>query len=955
VAGDDAGGQGVDAFISRVLTGGDQIFLKIQGLSDTIGGYSLEFRPFQTTGQTIPDDVGDSVEQAKALNLNADGIAVFDGNIEVGGDVDYFTVAVAESGSLLIDLGTSGTGNLDTILYAKASATSQWEVNDNVRGSTASRVVLDVKAGDIVQVKATGFGTTTGKYALKLEMLPPVPDDFTNNLADPEPLESNLTGNQAGEIESVGDRDLFVYTPSEDGFLTVALERVVGSGLNPQLRLLDAQGNILVQDNDSGVGVNSLAQARVKAGVPVLIQAGSALANTGKYQLAWSLSTDDFGDTAGSAQELDVTNNLFEQDGRLGTSSDNDWFVYVADREGLVTFRMEPTNSNETLDPYLFVLDGSMAIMGSSSRVDGGKLAEVSIQVSAGQVFYLQTASLGRTMGDYRLSSTAVADDYGSSKENAFELELDGQNRLADLEGAVDISFDRDWFQIVAQADGRVRMSLTGVDGFDPAILVVDTDGRIVAANDDFGGSADSRVDLRLKANEVYYIEASGFGSSEGAYVLRIDDIPDVADDHGDTSDLASALFPDQLGVTSGSGNLGHDTDNDYLRLIPAKSGTAVLNLTASSELDDAARVRIYTLLDGKQVQVGSAQGSAVLKVSFPATAGQDIFVRIDSPNAGMGSYSFDVQIAEVSSGDRPIDSDTLRAISDEFNRAFIQRISAMLNPSDIYDVQKEIAKDLVNSYLAASGLPSGNVLLIFLDPVDFVAEDPSGRQVGLTTGSGTIIENSAASVSSRGALDLVVIPNAQAGQFQMQLLGVGGGRVMAGATMLTKDGSTINPAVSMSGQAVSGNIPVGEVPKQGLQLVLDFRNGAGNDTGGSGSPGNTGGTTGTGSNTGEAGSGGAASTGVTSVVGSTLANSTLVQTLAGLTNGFGADLASIGTQVTQSLTNLMIVATTGVGGKSGDDSVLGKMMAGEDFQRSILSAVTITQNVASAIYRTGE
>jgi hypothetical protein len=284
-------------------------------------------------------------------------------------------------------------------------------------------------------------------------------------------------------------------------------------------------------------------------------------------------------------------------------------------------------------------------------------------------------------MGDYRLSSTAVADDYGSSKENAFELELDGQNRLADLEGAVDISYDLDWFQIVAQADGRVRMSLTGVDGFDPAILVVDADGRIVAANDDFGGSADSRVDLRLKANEVYYIEASGFGSSEGAYVLRIDDIPDVADDHGDTSDLASALFPDQLGVTSGSGNLGHDTDNDYLRLIPAKSGTAVLNLTASSELDDAARVRIYTLLDGKQVQVGSAQGSAVLKVSFPVTAGQDIFVRIDSPNAGTGSYSFDVQIAEVSSGDRPIDSDTLRAISDEFNRAFIQSFSAMLNP----------------------------------------------------------------------------------------------------------------------------------------------------------------------------------------------------------------------------------------------------------------------------------
>ncbi|MFM8933249.1 MAG: PPC domain-containing protein, partial [Gemmataceae bacterium] len=716
---------------------------------------------------------------------------------------------------------------------------------------------------------------------------------------------------------------------------------------------LEGCATVLVQDNDSGVGVNSLAQVKVKAGVPVLIQAGSSIGNTGAYQVAWSQSTDDFGDTPGSAQELAVENNIFSQQGRLGTGTDNDWFTFTADRDGLVTFRMEPDGDASGVDPYLFVLDDSLAIVGSSSRLGGGRLAEVSVAVAAGDILYLQAASLGRTIGGYRLSGTVIADDYGGSSENAFEVELDDRNQLAELAGAVNISFDTDWFQVVARADGRVRVSLAGVDGFDPAVTVYDADGRVIAANDDFGGSTNSRVDVRFNSSEVYFIQVSGFGSSEGAYVLRFDAVAEVADDHGDTPDLASTLFPDETGMTRGTGRLGHDTDSDYLRLIPTKSGTGTLDFTASSELGASARVRVYTLLDGKPVQVGSAQGAAGLRVPFPVTAGQDLFVRIDSPTGGIDDYSFEVKIAEVSSGERPIDADALRAISDEFNRAFIQRISAMQNPSDIYNVQEQIARDLVASYIAANGLPSGNVLLIFLDPVDFVAEDPSGRQVGQTTGGGTIMENTAASVSSRGALDLVVVPNAAAGQFQMQLLGVGGGRVMAGAIMLTKDGSTVNPAVSVRGQAVSGNIPVGEVPKEGLQLVLDFRPDRGN-SGGTGGTGNNGGGTGGTGGTGNTG-GGETSVVASSAVVSSVVNSTLVQTLSGLTSGFGADLASVGAQLTPSLTTLLLVATTSDGAKQGDGSALGNVLNSGSFQQSFRSVITITGDVAQALVRTGE
>ena len=87
----------------------------------------------------------------------------------------------------------------------------------------------------------------------------------------------------------------------------------------------------------------------------------------------------------------------------------------------------------------------------------------------------------------------------------------------------------------------------------------------------------------------------------------------------------------------------------------------------------------------------------------------------------------------------------------------------------------------------------------------------------------------------------------------------------------------------------------------------------------------------------------------------SSVVNSTLVQTLAGLTSGFGADLASVGAQLTQSLTTLLLVATTSDGAKQGDGSALANLLNSGNFQQSFRSVITITWDVAQALVRTGD
>jgi len=76
----------------------------------------------------------------------------------------------------------------------------------------------------------------------------------------------------------------FTFTPNQTGYWVIYTFNRVGA-TDPYLWLLDAEGNVLAQDDDSGEGLNALIKIRLEAGTEYTIRAGY-FAGSGDYMLA---------------------------------------------------------------------------------------------------------------------------------------------------------------------------------------------------------------------------------------------------------------------------------------------------------------------------------------------------------------------------------------------------------------------------------------------------------------------------------------------------------------------------------------------------------------------------------------------------------------------------------------------------------------------------------------------
>jgi hypothetical protein len=948
LATDDDGGDSVNAQIFQALDAGDYL-VRVGSSRGTMGSYSLSLNQFVTQSQTGPDDAPDNPAKAtiKSFVTTPQGaISIVNGTIERGTDLDYYQFKSPNDGTLIINLARTG-GSLDPVVGLYDSYSAVETTNDNSGpGTTDSRLVVDVVKDQIVVISAGSFGLTTGTYRLTVALEIPVADDFGQS-----PVSSgSIPLDGVALLDYVGDRDVFKFDPAIDGILTVHLDNVVGVS-NPRIRILDNHSAVLAEDVAGGFGLNSLLSIRVNVGIPVYIEAASVLGEIGSYKVSARLVDDDYANDASGAFRAIVSANGFVLAGKINSvdpafqesGTDADWFAFKADRSGLANVRVD---SVDGLNPYLFVYNSSLDLIGSQdNRSDLDTGATVPLDLIEGHTYYVRVVGTAGSTGSYTLESRPVVDDHGNSLDSSTALVVDDHaNGL--IAGAIDTAFDQDYFRFTPSIDSRIAVMLVAGAGsnLDSNLSAFDSNGRLIVANDDATRlTKDSLVEFSVQAGQTYYLRAQGFGSSEGLYQVVVSPIAEIDDEFGDTADMAEswALASDGSGHREGA--LQSSRDIDLLKVVSPLSG--VLELNATIQVGNAT-VRLFARNGNDVVQVASATGTGLLELNTSVVEAREYFIRIDSVDGDLALYSLDASVQLNSGSDlRPVSSDVIAKLSDEFNAAFVRRIATMTAGGDINKIQNEILSDLVRSYLLINGTPDTHVLVIYLDPVDFAVSDGAGREVGRTTNGGAVSENPSAAVSSRGALDLVVVPVSSAGSFNMNLMGVGGGRVLAGATMITPTGTVITPRVGFNGGSYS-TLPAGDVPKEGLQLVLDFSQGG--DSGGNGGGSSGGGGTGT-------GTGG---TSITSVIASAV-NSTLIQTLSSQVASV-IDIKGLGELASAQATafvSLLLTASTVDGSKDakdllGTDNGLMVFLSNPVVQANLRAVFVISQDVSSSLNR---
>ena len=130
---------------------------------------------------------------------------------------------------------------------------------------------------------------------------------------------------------------------------------------------------------------------------------------------------------------------------------------------------------------------------------------------------------------------------------------------------------------------------------------------------------------------------------------------------------------------------------------------------------------------------------------------------------------------------------------------------------SDITDLLVQIGLDVIRR------LGLTDAIVAVFDPVNFIVTTPEGRANGFTESSGVVGQSTNSFYSGDGAVELLVIPNASAGIYNLELAGVNNGQFRAAVSRVDASGQ-------IGTETFEGTL-AGE-----LELALDFTRAFPND-----------------------------------------------------------------------------------------------------------------------------
>ena len=972
---------GVSAFALPFLTLGQQVYVRVSGAGST-GNYTLQV----TKPAAVVDFYANNYSTATSslpvgiitLSSGANSGSLTNANmvIESATDVDVFSFTTNRSGPIEVSVSKEVGSNLDTIVSILDASGNVFEFNDDSNGTTNSTVVFQANNNTLYYIRVSGYGGTTGRFDIS------VTDLITTAVAETDGTGTDLThatdltfvANSAsfqGNISSAGDQDFFSITASSSGVLTISLDAGVSSGLDTYLYLYNSDKVLILEDDDSGSGLNSLISINVLTGQTYYLQASGFGSSTGAYTISASISAaDDHANQAGeSATRMVVSNNAVSNTaGTINPSTDNDVFLFKATADGSITINVTPTN-NSTLNSYLFVYDSTGNILldynDGNSSTDSASI--INLQVVRDEVYYFMVSGASGTTGAYNISVTPVADTVGNTIALATNLPVfttsTANTTVGTVNGSIGSNGDVDFYKVAIGSDGRYAFRASAnptSNGLDTTIAVYSEDGQLMGENDDTSASSlNSSLSLNLTAGEIVYVRVAGYGESTGDYISDVVYLSAaIADDFGNTiANAYSFVLDNAHSYTASGANIQFAGDVDVFHGVADLTGNITLVLTPSANLQ--GNIRAFVTRNGENIQVGSVNGSAlggVVNLTFPISASENFYIEISGNNGTTGTYSVSVNNVIATNTVRPTDDSVIDRIAEELREEFTRIIAAASANADINATSQVIMTQLLA--VIQRLIPGFTGLVGFFDPVD-LSLTGSGGTVG-SQGNNSTNSNPSASLSSRGALDLVVIPGAAAGQYNLNMTGTGGGQVLAGVAMVGANGQVITPTIT-GGQS-SGGIAATDVPKTGLNLVLDFgsNSGGGNGGGGNGGNGNGGGDT---AQSGPVAGSTTASASASSTSASTSASSSTASAATGLTS-----LAALANALTQSsstvaetgasslLANLASIAL-GLGNTAAtlDEKQLAKDLGGDapagDFDLSSLNTVKTLSNFVTITF----
>ncbi len=212
----------------------------------------------------------------------------------------------------------------------------------------------------------------------------------------------------------------------------------------------------------------------------------------------------------------------------IETDGDHDWFAISLQAGLMYNIDLTGSGSDPLTDSYLEIFTASSTTPVTFDDDDGpGHDAHITFYVQTSGIYYISAESYPNdppyvNTGTYTLSVsqpiTPTVDTVGSSSSTAQSITLG-----ATVAGTIDTPGDTDWYAVDLVAGQGYDIDVKGLNGTDTALTLYDSNGSVVALNDDFGAGTDAHLDFEPASSGRYYVSAEGSGGKQiGGYTVSV-------------------------------------------------------------------------------------------------------------------------------------------------------------------------------------------------------------------------------------------------------------------------------------------------------------------------------------------------------------------------------------------------------------------------------------------------
>ncbi|SFE21282.1 calcium-binding protein [Roseivivax sediminis] len=480
-------------------------------------------------------------------------------------------------------------------------------------------------------------------------------DDFTADLSTTGMV--SLGAIAAGTIETPEDSDWFEVTLQAGtaySFSVFGADHDGGTLVDPVLTLRDADGAPLASSDDAET-VNTRDAALTGFVAPYsgsyYIEAGAFDANgIGTYSVEAiageglsilpDFSSDDF--PAGPATTGRVEVNGPVSRGVIETEGDIDWFAI--DLEAGIGYTIAvfgADNQGGTLeDPVMRVRDasGQALVEVDDFNADTFDAAVVDFAVTSSGTYYVEAAGFGGDqIGTYSVEAfytDGPPDDYPADDTTTGVLAL-GRLQAATFEYEDDV----DWFAVELQAGQTYKIDV--VPSRPSTFYDVILQAPPVGGSLQLGGGEGA---FEVPETGRYYVDI--YGGAVDDYEVRIREI-DVPDDHGNTTETATALGTEG----TASGEFEYFLDMDVFSATLEEGQSYDIEVTAGANLAAEGLLTGVSLLDADGMpleNVARDEIDGVYRLSgYVAPASGVVYVEVPQGQSEL-EYRYEVRVVEV-------------------------------------------------------------------------------------------------------------------------------------------------------------------------------------------------------------------------------------------------------------------------------------------------------------------